>query len=158
MFPARKAGSGLGERVFLSADVSRLADITLRQLQWWDERKIVSPRKQGHRRMYSLRQVLEILTAAELRHKGLSLQKIRRVLRLLRRGLGRVGDAPDGRTQWFVLTDGHAVHLEQQPEAAIRVMAAARRPMYLVPLGEHLERLTSEKAPHRYATRQLPLF
>ena len=42
----------LGERVFLSADVARLAGISLRQLQWWDERKLVSPRQEGHRRVY----------------------------------------------------------------------------------------------------------
>jgi DNA-binding transcriptional MerR regulator len=33
-------------------------------------------------------QVLEILTVSALRRKGLSLQKIRRVLRLMRRELG----------------------------------------------------------------------
>src|SRR3954452_16789921 len=78
----------LGERVFLSADVARLAGISLRQLQWWDERKLVSPRKQDHRRVYVPEQVLEIFTVAVLRRKGVSLRKIRRILRLVRRGLG----------------------------------------------------------------------
>jgi DNA-binding transcriptional MerR regulator len=41
----------LGERVLSSADVARLAGISLRQLQWWDERKLVSPRQEDHRRV-----------------------------------------------------------------------------------------------------------
>ena len=81
----------LGEPVFVSADVARLAGISLRQLQWWDERKLVSPRQEGHRRVYVTEQVLEILTVAVLRLKGVSLQKIRRILRLWRRWLGHQG-------------------------------------------------------------------
>ena len=34
--------SPLGEPCFLSADVARLAGISLRQLQWWDERILLS--------------------------------------------------------------------------------------------------------------------
>src|SRR5262249_25057524 len=70
MFPAKGgSGSRLGERVFLSADVSRMARVSLRQLQWWDERKVVSPRKEDHRRAYLPEQVLESLTVAALRQK-----------------------------------------------------------------------------------------
>jgi DNA-binding transcriptional MerR regulator len=158
MFPAQRPAPQLGERVFLSADVSRLGGITLRQLQWWDERKIISPRKEGHRRLYSLRQVLEILTAAELRHKGLSLHKVRRVLRSLRRQLPRLEESKASHAQWLVLTDGQAVYLEQQAEAAVRVLSESRKPMYLVQLSGHIEKLNTENPPHRYATRQLPLF
>jgi DNA-binding transcriptional MerR regulator len=158
MFAAQRSAPQLGERIFLSADVSRLAGITLRQLQWWDERKIISPRKQGHRRLYSLRQVLEILTAAELRHKGLSLEKVHRVLRLLRRRLGRLEDSREHGAKWFVLTDGQFVHLERQPERVIQVLAESRKPMYLVRLSDQIEKLSAEDAPHRYAARQLQLF
>jgi DNA-binding transcriptional MerR regulator len=157
MSSAKKPSSAWADRVFLSADVSQLAAITLRQLQWWDERRIISPRKQGHRRLYTLRQVLEILTAADLRHKGLSLQKVRRILRLLRRQLPRTEASHPGRS-WFLLTDGESVHLEQRAEDVIRILADARKPMYLIPLSAHIERLTAEQTPHRHAPRQLPLF
>jgi DNA-binding transcriptional MerR regulator len=81
MFPAESAQGGAVQQVFFSSDVSQMAGVSLRQLQWWDERKLVTPRKKDHRRLYTPQQVLEILTAGELRRKGLSLQKIRRVLR-----------------------------------------------------------------------------
>ena len=77
MLPERSAST----EWFRSADVARMADVSLRQMQWWDERKLVSPRIEDHRRVYIPEQVLEILTVAALRRKGLSLQKIRKVLR-----------------------------------------------------------------------------
>jgi len=54
--------------------VARLSGVSLRQLQWWDEKKVVSPRHEGHRRVYSPAEVIEIKVIAELRRKGFSLQ------------------------------------------------------------------------------------
>ena len=67
----------------------RIAQVSLRQLQWWDERKVVSPRHEGHKRVYLPEEVIEITVIAELRRKGFSLQKIRRVLRFLQREMGK---------------------------------------------------------------------
>jgi DNA-binding transcriptional MerR regulator len=157
MFAMKRAGSETEGPVFSSSEVSEFAGITLRQLQWWDERKIISPRKEGHRRLYSLPQVLEILTAGELRHKGLSLQKVRRIVRLLRRRLEAVEHVPQHDAgwgpDWFILTDGQSLQVEHQAECVIRAMAEAREPMYLVSLREPIERLTSAALP-----RQLNLF
>ena len=75
---------------FTSTDVSSITGVSLRQLQWWDEKKVVSPRQEGHRRLYLTEEVLEISVIAELRRKGFSLQKIRRVLRFLQKNIGSV--------------------------------------------------------------------
>ena len=154
MFAMKRAGFETEESVFSSSEVSELAGITLRQLQWWDERKIISPRKQGHRRLYSLPQVLEILTAGELRHQGLSLQKVRRIVRLLRRRLEAVEHAAGHRQDWFVLTDGQSVHVEHQADRVIRAMTEARKAMYLVSLREPMDGLAAGAA----RSRQLKLF
>ena len=66
MLPERAASI---ECLFLSADVARMAGVSLRQMQWWDERKLVSPRIKDHRRVYITEQVLEILTVAALRRQ-----------------------------------------------------------------------------------------
>ena len=81
----RPEGALDSEASFTSAHVSRISGVSLRQLQWWDERKVVSPRHEGHRRVYQPEEVVEITVIAELRKKGFSLQKIRRVLRFLQR-------------------------------------------------------------------------
>src|SRR6266545_8334875 len=77
-----------------SSDVARICGVSLRQLQWWDERNVVSPRQDGHKRIYQPQEVVEISVIAELRRKGFSLQKIRRVLRFLQKDMGkRLSDA-----------------------------------------------------------------
>jgi hypothetical protein len=56
--------------IYSSADVARIASVSLRQLQWWDERKVVSPRHEGRKRTYLPQDVVEITVIAELRRKG----------------------------------------------------------------------------------------
>src|ERR1700681_336348 len=91
MFKSRKSGPEpqIPERTYSSSEVAEVATVSLRQLQWWDERKVVSPRHEGHRRVYFAPEVIEITVIAELRRKGFSLQKIRRVLRFLQREMGK---------------------------------------------------------------------
>ena len=55
---------------FGSGDVCQLAGVTFRQLQWWDERKIISPGQQGHRRLYAVSDAIGMMVIAELRRKG----------------------------------------------------------------------------------------
>ena len=157
MFPPDSASAN-GERFFFSSDVSQMARVTLRQLQWWDERKLVTPRKQDHRRLYTPRQVLDILTAGELRRKGLSLQKIRRVLRLLRRELNqRFGQELEYGPRLFLLTDGQLLFLEEQPERVLARLAETPKAMCLVCLSDLVHRILARDILHM-STRQLSLF
>ena len=54
MFKTKKEPSvpGPAQERYTSGEVSRIAGVSLRQLQWWDERNVVSPRQEGHRRVY----------------------------------------------------------------------------------------------------------
>lgn len=155
MLPERSA---LGERVFLSADVARLAGVSLRQLQWLDERKLVSPPIEDHRRVYTGEQVLEILTVAALRRKGLSLKKIRKVLRLLRRELGQQGRILVAKSNSYLVTDGNSLFVDDQPEGVLDRIADSKHATYLVCLTDLMKRITSEQAPCRYRTKQMQLF
>ena len=90
MLRARKSKPvASSEQGFNSSDVARICGVSLRQLQWWDERNVVSPRQDGHKRVYMAEEVVEISVIAELRRKGFSLQKIRRVLRFLQKDMGK---------------------------------------------------------------------
>jgi DNA-binding transcriptional MerR regulator len=160
MFPGQgEPGFAAGQPVFTSGEVSRMAGITLRQLQWWDERKVVSPAKEDRRRVYRSQEVLEVLTVSILRHKGLPLQKIRRVLARLRREMReQVSNAVTGPTKLYVLTDGSSVHLDEQPARILDRLADARRPMYVVCLSDQMQRIASAKTPRSAANKQLRLF
>ncbi len=128
---------------FTSADVSRLTGVSLRQLQWWDEKKVVSPRQIGHKRLYLPEEALEISVIAELRRKGFSLQKIRRVLRFLQREVGkRLAEIVSGESDLHLVTDGKNIYLEQNRERIIDIFKGARQPLFLVCLSDQVRRIS----------------
>jgi DNA-binding transcriptional MerR regulator len=141
------------DRTFTSSEVSRIAGVSLRQLQWWDERKVVSPRHEGHKRIYLPEEVVEITVIAELRRKGFSLQKIRRVLRFLQREMGRrLSDVMSATSDLHLVTDGKTIYLEDRNERIIDILKNARQPMFLVCVTDQVKRL-SAAAPMRKPAR-----
>jgi DNA-binding transcriptional MerR regulator len=144
MFKTRRARPDLEqpERAYTSTEVARIAQVSLRQLQWWDERRVVSPRHEGHKRVYVPEEVVEITIIAELRRKGFSLQKIRRVLRFLQREMGRrLAETQASSSNLHLLTDGRSIYLEEQQERIIDLLKQARQPMFLVCVTDQVRRL-----------------
>jgi DNA-binding transcriptional MerR regulator len=130
---------------YTSGDVARIAGVSLRQLQWWDERSVVSPRQEGHRRVYAQQEVVEVSVIAELRRKGFSLQKIRRVLRFLQREMGkRLGEALAENSEIHLITDGKNIYLEEEPGRIIDVLKNAKQPMFLVCVTDQLRRFQAD--------------
>jgi len=145
MFKARKprTEAAVEERTFSSSEVSDIAGVSLRQLQWWDERKVVSPRHEGHRRVYYSAEVVEITVIAESWRKGFSLQKIRRVLRFLQKEMGRrLAELLDAGSDLHLVTDGKAIYLEERNERIIDILKNAQQPMFLVCVSDQARRLT----------------
>lgn len=140
---SRQSAPATGERTFSSADVSRLSGVSLRQLQWWDEQRVVSPRHEGHKRLYFTEEVVEVAVIAELRRKGFSLQKIRRVLRFLQKEMGkRLAEILSAESELHLLTDGKSIYLEDSHERIIDLFKNARQPMFLVSVTDQVRRLT----------------
>jgi DNA-binding transcriptional MerR regulator len=150
MFKTRKVRSDLpqNQRTYTSTDVAKIAQVSLRQLQWWDERKVVSPRHEGHKRIYLPEEVIEITVIAELRRKGFSLQKIRRVLRFLQREMGRrLVEVFSSESKLHLLTDGKSIYLEDQQDRIIDLLKNARQAMFLVCVSDQVKRL--EEVPKK---------
>lgn len=143
---------------YASSEVARIARVSLRQLQWWDEKHVVSPRHHGHKRMYTPEEVLEITVIAELRRKGFSLQKLRRVLKYLQRDMGRrLSDVLQNDSDLHLLTDGKTILLEDRRDRVIDVLKNARQPMFLVCVSDHARRLgSSPKKSVRSETASAP--
>jgi DNA-binding transcriptional MerR regulator len=154
MFKGRKSRpvGSTEEQGYNSSDVARICGVSLRQLQWWDERNVVSPRQDGHKRVYMPEEVVEISVIAELRRKGFSLQKIRRVLRFLQKDMGkRLSEALSATSDVHLLTDGRSIYLEETPHRIIDLLKNARQPMFLVCVTDQVKRLSAvaERKPAR---------
>ncbi|MBL8230918.1 MAG: MerR family transcriptional regulator [Bryobacterales bacterium] len=150
MFKTKKVKSDpdLATRMYSSSDVAKLGGVSLRQLQWWDERKVVSPRHEGHKRVYSSEEVVEITVIAELRRKGFSLQKIRRVLRFLQREMGKkLSEVLAQDSDLHLVTDGKSIYLEERSERIIDILKSARQPMFLVCVTDQVRRINATLKP-----------
>jgi DNA-binding transcriptional MerR regulator len=144
MFKTKKARPEEPQVVRTSAEVSKLSGVSLRQLQWWDEQKVVSPRHEGHRRVYSTTEVVEITVIAELRRKGFSLQKIRRVLKWMQREMGKhLSEVMASGSEVHLLTDGKSIYLEDNQARVIDILKNAKQPMFLVCVSDQAKRLQS---------------
>ena len=144
MFKARKPrlDQNTEGKTYSSSDVAQIAGVSLRQLQWWDERKVVSPRHEGHRRVYFPAEVVEITVIAELRRKGFSLQKIRRVLRFLQKEMGRrLAEVTSAESDLHLVTDGKSIYLEERADRVIDILKNARQAMFLVCVSDQARRL-----------------
>ena len=158
MFKTRKPRSVTSvpsNGVYASSDVARISGVSLRQLQWWDEQNVVSPRHDGHKRVYLPNEVIEVTVIAELRRKGFSLQKIRRVLRYLQREMGkRLSDALGNESEVHLLTDGKSIYLEESRDRIIDLLKNAKQPMFLVCVTDQVRRLgvAAQRKPARSET------
>lgn len=146
MFKTKQALVATGAEIqsYSSADVARLSGVSLRQLQWWDEQKVVSPRHDGHKRIYDMAEVVEVSVIAELRRKGFSLQKIRRVLRFLQKEMGkRLADILALESDIHLLTDGKHIYLEEDHSRIVDVIKNAKQAMFVVSVSDQVRRLTA---------------
>ncbi|MEX0802620.1 MAG: MerR family transcriptional regulator [Candidatus Binatia bacterium] len=91
-----------------SKAASRIVGVSLRQIQYWDERGFIRPsvklaHGRGTKRLYSFHDLLCLKVIKDLTHRGLNLQKIRRCLQPLRQYTAKSGQALESAKY---LTDG----------------------------------------------------
>lgn len=145
---------------FTSQDIVRLTGISARQLQWWDERGIVVPARQGHRRIYSFEDLTEVAVICELRRKGFSLQRMRKVVRFLQKEFSkRLAETVSGSSSYHLLTDGRTLYLETSPQQIVDILKNSRQPMFAVCLSDTVREVkaivSGRKRPGRCAPEKV---
>src|SRR4029077_2127844 len=122
---------------FSSQEVIDLTGVTARQLQWWDERGLIKPERQGHRRLYSMQNVTAMAVICELRRKGFSLQGVRKVMRFLQREFGKGLAEIVGRTSdVHLLTDGKHLYLETSARQIVDILKNSSQPILGICLSD----------------------
>jgi DNA-binding transcriptional MerR regulator len=127
---------------FTSRDVVELTGITPRQLQWWDERGIVVPARSGHKRLYSFEDLSEVAVICELRSRGFSLQRVRKIVRFLQREFAkRLAETVSGSSDCHLLTDGTHLYLETSAQQIVDILKNSRQPMLAICLSDTVRRV-----------------
>jgi DNA-binding transcriptional MerR regulator len=125
---------------FTSSQISQRTGLTARQLQWWDEQGVVVPAHRGHRRLYSAEDLAELIILSGLRRRGFSLQRIRRMMALLRREFGRrLSDLLSHGRELHLLTDGESVFLCDSERGVIDLLRNTQQPLLAICVGPVLE-------------------
>ncbi len=141
--------------VFSSLEVAVITGVSLRQLQWWDEQGIVTPMQKGHRRLYRMREVVEVALITELRRKGISLQKTRKVLSHLQKVHGDLFDVQrkDG-LELYLLTDGDNVFLEDSNRGIVSIVKKSNQPIIAVCITDQITLLRSRIGLRKQVKRE----
>jgi DNA-binding transcriptional MerR regulator len=139
----RAAQSGSGDVRFRTAEVAKLADVSLRQLQLWEEKRLTIASRSGRVRLYTASQTLFVIVLAELRRRGLSFQRLHR----LSVALGQLVDDHNLLGQRtlplhaFILTDGRQIQFADSPNKTLELVLNFSRPVVCVSLADCLHRL-----------------
>jgi DNA-binding transcriptional MerR regulator len=138
---------------FSSLEVIALTGITARQLQWWDERGVVKPQRQAHRRLYTMQNVIEMAVICELRRKGFSLQGVRKVIRFLRREFGKgLAEIVSRNSDVHLLTDGTHLYLETSAQQIVDILKNSDQPILGVCLTDAVRQVRAEVVARKAST------
>jgi DNA-binding transcriptional MerR regulator len=130
---------------FTTSEVIQFTGITPRQLQWWDERGIVVPARQGHRRLYSMEDLAEVAVICELRQRGFSLQRVRKVMRFLQREFSkRLAETVSGASEYHLLSDGKTLYLETSARQIVDILKNSRQPVLSICLSDAVRQVRAE--------------
>ena len=93
------------KKLYSSREVAQLTGLTARQLQWWAKANLFPPTVESHKteaggfteRRYTPIELLELMVLADLRRKGFTVARIRKLLQVLKtRFKTRLYDAIEG--------------------------------------------------------------
>lgn len=130
---------------FSSHEVLALTGVTARQLQWWDEKGVVRPEHIGHRRFYSVQNVMAMAVICELRRKGFSLQGVRKVMRFLDREFGKgLAEIVGRNSDVHLLTDGKHLYLETSARQIVDILKNSSQPILGICLSDAVRQVRAE--------------
>jgi DNA-binding transcriptional MerR regulator len=126
------------KKFYTSREVATLTGLTARQLQWWDARRVFASAIPSHRteaggfteRRYTPMDVMELQVLADLRRRGFSVPRLRRLLTTLKDAFGvrlyeAIGDGGpltiyiDGDQLFARNEDGRLFNLEHPTQALL---------------------------------------
>ncbi len=143
---------------YSSREVAAETGLTARQLQWWDERGIFASSVPTHKtaaggyteRRYTPIELIELKVLADLRRRGLSVARIRRLLTALRtRFKVRLFDAVEDGGPVTLFVDGHDIYARTTAGEYFNLLDNPRQPLLVLGTEPALRRLTAREQSAR---------
>ena len=151
------------KKSYTAREVAALTGLTARQLQWWDEVRVVTPIVAPRRteaggyteRRYSPVELIELMVLADLRRHGLTLGRIRLLLNTLRDRFGvRLFETIGEGGRLTLLTDGEEVYGRTAHGELFNLLKAPDQPLLVVGNEPKLRELTARARRKKPAGRR----
>ncbi|MGE3276544.1 MAG: MerR family transcriptional regulator [Vicinamibacterales bacterium] len=142
------------KKLYASREVSAMTGLTARQLQWWDRRGLFVPTvpsqptgRGGYtERRYTSIELLELTVLADLRRRGFTLPRIRRLLSVLRtRFKVRLFEAIEGGGPVTLYIDGDRLFARTADGDLYNVLENAAQPIMALGDTPRLRELTARE-------------
>jgi DNA-binding transcriptional MerR regulator len=139
---------------YSSREVTVQTGLTARQLQWWDQRGLYAASVPSHRteaggfteRRYSPIELLELMVLADLRRRGFSLGRVRRLLLVLRsRFEVRLFEAIEGGGPVTLFIDGDDIYARTESGEYFNVLDNPRQPLLMLGPEPRMRQVTARE-------------
>src|SRR5207302_11035818 len=89
--------------------------------------------------------VAEMAVVCQLRRRGFSLQRVRKIMKYLQRELGkRLAETVTAGSDYHLLTDGRRIYLENSAKEVIDILKNSKQPMLAVCLSDTVREIHAE--------------
>src|SRR5919106_2359807 len=146
------------KKLYSSREVAQLTGLTARQLQWWAQRNLFLPTVPSHKteaggfteRKYTPIELLELMVLADLRRKGFTVARIRKLLQVLRsRFKTRLYDAIEGGGPVTLYIDGENIYARTEHGDLFSILDNAAQPLMMMGEDLKLRQLIARERPAR---------
>lgn len=131
------------KKLYSSREVASLTGLSAKQLQWWDAKRVIKSSVPSHRtekggfteRRYTSIELLELMVLADLRRRGFSIARLRKLIDVLKtRFKVRLFEAIEGGGPITLLIDGNRIFAKTEAGEIYNVLDNPSQPMLM--LGE----------------------
>jgi len=153
------------KKLYSSREVAQLTGLTARQLQWWAKRNLFPPAVASHKteaggfteRRYTPIELLELMVLADLRRKGFTIARIRKLLDVLRsRFKTRLYDAIEGGGPVTLYIDGANIYARTDAGEMFSILDNAAQPLMMMGEDLKLRQLIARERPARPRAKRKP--
>ena len=153
------------KKLYSSREVAQLTGLTARQLQWWAKRDLFPPTVPSHKteaggftqRRYTPIELLELMVLADLRRKGFTVARIRKLLQVLRtRFKTRLYDAIEGGGPVTLYIDGSNIYARTDAGEMFSILDNAAQPLMIMGEDLRLRQLIARERPARPRAKRKP--
>lgn len=146
------------KKLYSSREVAQLTGLTARQLQWWAKRNLFLPAVPSHKteaggfteRRYTPIELLELMVLADLRRKGFTVARIRKLLEVLHtRFKTRLYEAIEGGGTVTLFIDGGNIYARTEQGDLFSILDDAAQPLMMMGEDIKLRQLIARERPAR---------